>query len=214
MRWAASSGCVLSWLWSFVEIPSLWCWDYTWRTAGTTTIRIQKDRSSSSASAVAFFLLAAVFNFLVRLAVVFGRSFTCLDDGNSSHRIFFFLEFVFVCKWKTFSRVAFMFFVSFSVQFVVVVLEIYCPGQSWCTSKSLNIRNESFDVSDNLKRVYIYSWLHMSCFCTFFVSRSSIGYKHKGLYHTKGLMMQLLLPSSWCILHFMNVKPWPWSENY
>lgn len=85
---------------------------------------MKKDRSSSS---VALFLHAAVLIVRLRLAVVCAL----LDDEDSSacvcwllflsksliHRIFG--EFVGVQ----------MFFVSFSVQFVVV-LEIYCPGQS------------------------------------------------------------------------------------
>lgn len=98
----ASSGRVLSWLWLFEEIPWLWCWDYTWHVwkAGTTTIRIKKDRSSSSACALAFFLHAAVFhwrvfNFQVRLAVVFGRSFTSLDDDDNSFGCVCWLVFLF-----------------------------------------------------------------------------------------------------------------------
>lgn len=61
--------------------------------------------------------------------------------------------------------------------------------------KSLNIRNESFDVIDNLKKsVYLLMVPHeLFLYLVPFLCGSSIGYKHKGFYHTKGLMMQLLL---------------------
>lgn len=71
----SSSACVLSWLWfcavqRFVEITSKWCWGYTWDMYSRRndymeqTFRIEKDRSSSSACVVTFFLHAAVFFFL------------------------------------------------------------------------------------------------------------------------------------------------------